>query len=98
MTAAGYTSTSIAAASGTTLTTLTTAMRYHYFASLRLFTNDLIRTSLPATAAGSNQYLVPSENGTKIKGKSNATATNITVADLMGTNGIVHIIDAVLRP
>jgi uncharacterized surface protein with fasciclin (FAS1) repeats len=97
MTAAGYTSTSIAAASGTTLTALTTAMRYHYLSSLRLFTNDLMRTSLPATAAGSNQYLIPSDNGTKIKGKGNTTPANIIKADNLATNGVVHIIDAVLR-
>jgi uncharacterized surface protein with fasciclin (FAS1) repeats len=98
MTAAGYSSTSIAAASGTSLTALTTAMRYHYFSSIRLFTNDFMRTSLPATAAGSNAYVTPSDNGTKIKGKNNSTPANISKADLLATNGVVHIIDAVLRP
>ncbi|MGI8582339.1 MAG: fasciclin domain-containing protein [Chitinophagaceae bacterium] len=99
MTAAGYTATSIAATtSGTALTALTTAMKYHYILNVRLFTNDLLRTSLPSTAAGSGFYLTPSDNGTKIKGKNNASAISITKPDILGTNGVVHIIDAVLKP
>jgi uncharacterized surface protein with fasciclin (FAS1) repeats len=100
MTAAGYTSASIAAvpSSGTAFTSFVSAMRYHYILNVRLFTNDLIRTSLPATAAGSSFYLTPSENGTKIKGKNNTTAVNITKNNILGTNGVVHVIDAVLRP
>jgi uncharacterized surface protein with fasciclin (FAS1) repeats len=94
MTAAGYTSASITAAN---VTTLSSAMRYHYISNLRLFTNDLNRTSLPATAAGSSMYITPSDNGTKIKGKNNATPANIIKHDNLATNGVVHIIDAVLR-
>ncbi len=94
MTAAGYTSASIAAA---TVASLAAAMRYHYILNLRLFTNDLNRTSLPATAAGSNQYIVPSDNGTKIKGKNNTAPVSITKSDILGTNGVVHIIDGVLK-
>jgi uncharacterized surface protein with fasciclin (FAS1) repeats len=95
MTAAGYTSASIAAA---TVTTLSTAMRYNYILNIRLFSNDLMRTSLPATAAGSSFYITPSENGTKVKGRNNATAANIIRPNILGTNGVVHITDAVLRP
>lgn len=98
MIAAGYTSTFIAAATGTSLTTLTTAMKYHYILNIRFFTNDLIRTSLPSTAAGSGFYITPSENGTKIKGKNNSAPVNIGTPNLLGTNGVVHIIDGVLKP
>lgn len=100
MTAAGYTSTSIAAvpASGTAFTSFVSAMRYHYILNLRLFTNDLMKTSLPATSAGSSFFITPSEMGTKIKGKSNATAATIIQSDILGTNGVVHVIDAVLKP
>lgn len=98
MTAADYTSTSIAAATGTTLTTLTTILKYHYILNLRLFTNDLIRTTLPSTAAGSGIYLTTSENGTKVKGRNNASSGNIIKSDNLGINGVVHIIDLVLKP
>lgn len=99
MTAAGYTSASIAATpSGAPLAALVTAMRYHYILNVRLFTNDLIRTSLPATSAGSSFYITPSENGTRIKGKNNASAIEISKSNILGTNGVVHIINTVLKP
>jgi uncharacterized surface protein with fasciclin (FAS1) repeats len=98
MTAAGYTSASIAAATGTSLTALTTAMKYHYILNVRLFTNDLMKTFLPSTAAGSTFYITPSDNGTKLKGKNNAGTVNIIKPDILGTNGVVHIIDGVLKP
>ncbi len=98
MTAAGYNSVAIAAATGASLTALTTAMRYHYILNIRLFTNDLIRTSLPSTAAGSSFYITPSENGTKVKGKNNPAAVSILKPDNLGTNGVVHILEAVLKP
>jgi uncharacterized surface protein with fasciclin (FAS1) repeats len=95
MTAAGYTSTSIAA---TTPATLAAVMRYHYILNLRLFTNDLYKGILPSTAAGSNRFLTASEKGTKIKGSNNQNAVNIIKSDILGTNGVVHVIDGVLRP
>jgi uncharacterized surface protein with fasciclin (FAS1) repeats len=94
MTAAGYTSASIAA---TAPATLSTAMRYNYILNLRMFTNDLIRPSLPATAAGSSFFITSSDNGTKVKGRNNPTAANIIRPNILGTNGVVHITDAVLR-
>jgi len=95
MTAAGYTSESIATA---TPESLAAAMKYHYILNIRLFTNDLNRNSLPATAAGSNKFITPSENGTKIKGSSNTTAVSIVKSDILGTNGVVHILNGVLTP
>jgi uncharacterized surface protein with fasciclin (FAS1) repeats len=95
MTAAGYTSASIAAA---TPTSLAAVMRYHYISNTRLFTNDLNRTTTPPTAVGSAAFLTTSENGTKLKGKNNSTPVNITRSNILGTNGVVHVIDGVLRP
>jgi uncharacterized surface protein with fasciclin (FAS1) repeats len=95
MTAAGYTSSSIAA---TPVATLAAAMRYHYILNIRLFSNDLNRASIPATAAGSSSYLTTSENGTKVKGKNNIAAVSIVTPNILGTNGVVHVIDGVLKP
>lgn len=33
-----------------------------------------------------------------VKGNSNATASNVTAADLVALNGVVHVIDQVLLP
>lgn len=96
MTAAGLTATVIAA---TPVATLATRMRYHYFLNTRLFTNDFaadVNTS--ATAGGASTSLQTSNNGTKIKGKNNPTFFNITSSDILGTNGVVHVIDGVLTP
>lgn len=97
MIAAGYTSTAIAAATGASLTALTNAMKYHYILNVRLFTNDLSKSFLPATAAGSTFYITPSDNGSKLKGKNNTGTVNITRPDIFGTNGVVHLIDGVLK-
>ena len=95
MTAAGYTMANIAT---TPTTTLADFCRYQYFNNVRLFTNDFAATSSFATALGSNKYVVTSADGTKVKGVSNLTPVNITVFNRLGTNGVVHEIDAVLRP
>ncbi|HVF82532.1 MAG TPA: fasciclin domain-containing protein [Flavisolibacter sp.] len=95
MTAAGYSSGSITAAP---VATLAAAMRYHYILNTRLFTNDLMKTTIPSTAVGSSSYLTTSDNGTKVKGKNNPTAVNITNSDNLGLNGVVHVINGVLRP
>ncbi len=95
MTAAGYTLANIAT---TSTTVLADFCRYQYFNNVRLFTNDLASTTTFATALGSNRYVVTSSDGTKVKGVSNATSLNITVFNRLGTNGVVHEIDGVLRP
>jgi len=95
MTAAGYTLANIAT---TATTVLADFCRYQYFNNVRLFTNDLASTITFATALGSNRYVFTSSDGTKVKGNSNATPVNITVFNRLGTNGVVHEIDAILRP
>ena len=96
MNAAGYTTAFIAATPAATLIPL---MRYHYFNSIRLFTNDFAAdVTTIATAAGASTSLITSSNGTMIKGKGNATPVTITTSDLLGTNGVVHIINGVLKP
>ncbi len=96
MISAGYTDAFITA---TPAATLLPIMRYHYFNSVRLFTNDFAADLVTiATAAGPSTSLTTSSNGTMVKGKGNATPVKITSADLLGTNGVVHVIDGVLRP
>jgi uncharacterized surface protein with fasciclin (FAS1) repeats len=36
--------------------------------------------------------------GPKVKGKTNTTASNIVITDIVTTNGVVHVIDQVLLP
>lgn len=76
---------------------LDSIVRYHYFNSSRLFTNDFGNKESPQTALGAGRTLTSSGNGLLIKGKTNTTPANITVTNLLGTNGVVHIIDQVLR-
>lgn len=96
MTAAGLTATAIAA---TPVATLAARLRYHYFLNTRLFTNDFAADlNTISTAAGASTSLTTSENGTKIKGKNNPSFFNITRSDILGTNGVVHVIDGVLTP
>ena len=96
MISAGYTDAFITA---TPAATLLPIMRYHYFNSVRLFTNDFAADlTTIATAAGPSTLLTTSSNGTMVKGKGNAAPVKIIDADILGTNGVVHIIDGVLRP
>jgi uncharacterized surface protein with fasciclin (FAS1) repeats len=96
MTAAGFTSAVIAS---TPIATLQSLIRYHYFNSVRLFTNDFAADETTvATAAGPATFLRTSEGGTRIRGANNTSAILITRSDVLGTNGVVHVIDGVLRP
>jgi uncharacterized surface protein with fasciclin (FAS1) repeats len=77
--------------------TLATVLRYHLFNSTRLFTNDFAAdVNTIATAAGASTFLVTSNDGTKVKGKNNAAPVSIVTSDILGTNGVVHVIDGVL--
>ena len=94
MIASGLTSGTIASA---TMGRVDTIVRYHYFNSLRLFTNDLGNKITPQTALGVGRTLTASNNGRALKGRTNAVPINITTANLLGNNGVVQIVDGVLR-
>jgi len=94
MTSAGLDSTAIAVA---TVGRVDSIVRYHYFNNIRLFTNDLGNKETPQTALGAGRTIIASGNGLLLKGKTNATPLNITTTNLLGTNGVVQIIDGVLR-
>lgn len=97
MTSAGFTSAAITAATGGTGTRLDSIVRYHYFNSIRLFTNDLGNRESPQTALGAGRTILSSSAGTLIKGRTNSTPANVTTTNLLGTNGVVQIIDGVLK-
>jgi uncharacterized surface protein with fasciclin (FAS1) repeats len=97
MIAEGYTSTTVInALSGTSLTTLTNNLRYHYFLGRRIFSNDLYDGTSPITGVAS-KFLTISGNGTKVKGNANAAAFNISNNDRLATNGVIHTIDGFLK-
>lgn len=78
-------------------TTLTNILRYHYFPGLRYFSNDFRNGFTPFTALN-NRALTVTNNGASIAGTNNTTPVNITATNRLGTNGVVHVIDGVLRP
>ena len=94
MTTAGLGSAAITTA---TVGRLDSIVRYHYFNSSRLFTNDFGNKETPQTALGAGRTITASGNGMLLKGKTNTVPANITTANLLGINGVVQIIDGVLR-
>lgn len=94
MTAAGLTLTAINAAP---VTSLDSIVRYHMFSGTRLFSNDIGNKTSPGTFLGTTFTLAGSGDGTKIKGKTNAAAFDISKPDILGTNGVVHVINGILK-
>lgn len=94
MTAAGYTSASI---NTSTVGRMDSLVRYHMFSNSRMFTNDLGNKTTPGTMLGTTKTIVASNIGKKFKGLSNATPVDAIVSDMLGTNGIVHSINGVLK-
>lgn len=76
--------------------TLTSILTYHVVAG-RVFSTDLVDNSTPATVNGAN-VTVTLNGGAKVKGAKNTSASNISSADLVTTNGVIHVIDQVLLP
>jgi len=73
-------------------------LTYHVIAG-RIFSSDLTDGAMPATlAAGATVTIGVSTSGATVKGISNATPSNITKANIVATNGAVHVIDQVLLP
>lgn len=94
MTAAGYSSASISA---TPVASIDSLVRYHMFSGTRLFTNDIGNKTSPGTFLSATKTLTGSADGTKIKGAANAAPIDIAKPDILGTNGVVHIINGVLK-
>lgn len=84
---------SIQAASPATLTSILT---YHVVGA-RVFSSDLSEGLQPATVNG-EKVTITLNGGAKVKGKSNTTASTITKANIVTSNGVIHVIDQVLLP
>lgn len=76
--------------------TLTSILTYHVIAG-RIFSSDLVDKSMPATVNGTKVTILLS-SGAQVKGQSNTKPSNIIAANIVATNGVVHVIDQVLLP
>jgi uncharacterized surface protein with fasciclin (FAS1) repeats len=94
MNAAGLTSAAITAAP---VARVDSIVRYHYLSNIRLFTSDLGDRTTPQTALGAGRTLQASAGGMKLKGRGNATPVDIIRGDILGMNGVVHVINGVLQ-
>lgn len=94
MSAAGYTTTSINAAP---VAQMDSVVRYHLFSGSRYFTNDFASVITQPTFLGPTLTIKTSNDGRAVAGRKNTNPVNIIVPDLLGTNGVVHIINGVLR-
>ncbi|MEO6818166.1 MAG: fasciclin domain-containing protein [Ginsengibacter sp.] len=76
--------------------TLATILTYHVVAG-RVFSSDLVNGSMPKTLNGGT-VTIDLTNGAAVKGKANTSASKITSANLVTTNGVIHTVDQVLLP
>ncbi|HEK20777.1 MAG: beta-Ig-H3/fasciclin [Mucilaginibacter sp.] len=76
--------------------TLANILTYHVIAG-RILSTDLTDGAMPQTLNG-GKVTISISGGAKVKGNKNSTAANITAADVIATNGVVHVIDQVLLP
>ncbi|WP_432707997.1 fasciclin domain-containing protein [Pedobacter sp.] len=75
---------------------LTSILTYHVVAS-RVLSADLTEGAKPATVNG-EAVTITLTGGAKVKGNKNASAAMITAADMVTSNGVIHVIDQVLLP
>ena len=75
---------------------LTSILTYHVVAA-RVFSSDLTEGAKPATLNG-GLVTITLNGGAKVKGNSNTTASVISSANMVTTNGVIHVIDQVLLP
>jgi len=79
-----------------TIETLRNVLLYHVLAG-RVFSADLREGIQPATLLG-NTIGITLAGGPKVKGSGNPAAANIAATDILGINGVIHVIDRVLLP
>jgi uncharacterized surface protein with fasciclin (FAS1) repeats len=76
---------------------LTSVLLYHVVTG-RVFSTDLPNVSGEvASANGKDKLGFDLSSGAKVKGKTSGNS-NITAVNILGTNGVIHLIDKVLLP
>lgn len=78
------------------MATLTSILTYHVIGA-RIFSSDLIDGE-QATASNGEKVTIGLMSGATVKGMSNSTPSNIIAANIVATNGVIHMIDQVLLP
>lgn len=76
--------------------TLASILTYHVV-SARIFSCDLTNGQV-ATTLNTGTVTIATTSGVTVKGNGNTTASNVTSADIVADNGVVHVIDRVLLP
>jgi len=71
---------------------LTTVLTYHVVSG-KILSTDLAASQTPTTLAGGQLLVTKSASGVKINGYA-----NVTTADILATNGVIHVVDQVLLP
>lgn len=86
----------IAAIQNANPATLTNILTYHVIAG-RILSSDLTEGAKPATL-NTGTLTISLSGGAKVKGNGNAMASTISQANLITSNGVIHVIDRVLLP
>lgn len=76
--------------------TLAGILTYHVVSG-RVFSSDLTDGVQPATLNGGKVTIVLT-SGATVKGNSNTSPSKIVAANIVATNGVIHVIDQVLLP
>lgn len=75
---------------------LTSILTYHVIGA-RIFSSDLTEGAKPATVNGGTVSITLA-GGAKVKGNKNTTTSVISPANMVTTNGVIHVVDQVLLP
>ncbi len=92
-----YTALEVSGPEGVADATLEAVLLYHVL-GLRAFSSDLEDQLMPTTVGGSAFTLNVSESGVSISDGGSDTDANVTGVNVLGTNGVIHVIDKVLLP
>jgi transforming growth factor-beta-induced protein len=85
-----------AAIDATSVEDLTSILTYHVIAA-RVFSSDLTNDEVETLEGGTVTTGIGS-GGATVRGNGNESASNITAANILATNGVIHVIDQVLLP
>ena len=84
-------------ASKLTVAQIKQILLYHVVPS-RVFSPELANGEVTMADDNKSKVTIDLTNGATVKGKSNTVASKITTANILATNGVIHVIDRVLLP